>query len=186
MSWFCVIHSIYLVSSIFVSVKIEYDTPLNHSKNRREIQRLRAAGDNAANRSADLESQLTSLLAENARLVAETEELGDERTRLMVALGRARGDAETASKDAETCQQKAAQLQTAATAALADKDRLEREVGDLKWQLERLRKEQADDAPAKDELQRQLQAARTEVERCDRLRRCRSLLKSNAQILHVD
>ena len=28
MSWFCVIHSIYLVSSIFVSVKIEYDTPL--------------------------------------------------------------------------------------------------------------------------------------------------------------
>ena len=29
MSWFCVIHSIYLVSSIFVSVKIEYDTPLN-------------------------------------------------------------------------------------------------------------------------------------------------------------
>ena len=29
MSWFCVIHSIYLVSSIFVSVEIEYDTPLN-------------------------------------------------------------------------------------------------------------------------------------------------------------
>ena len=28
MSWFCVIHSIYLVSSISVSVKIEYDTPL--------------------------------------------------------------------------------------------------------------------------------------------------------------
>jgi chromosome segregation ATPase len=92
------------------------------------------------------------------KLRTKLDDLTKEKVILVQGFECARRKEETSSKDLELSQQQLTELQSTLVNIGANKDRLEREVGDFKWQLHKLKKDLEIQVAAMNELQLQLES----------------------------
>ncbi|XP_008206614.1 paramyosin-like [Nasonia vitripennis] len=134
-------------------------------ESRKELENSRADVDDLRKAKDELKSRLDASEALAVKLRAEVDSLSSENADLTAERDRLRADRVRLSDELEHSENRLVELQEALANTAANKDRLERELGDLKWQLDKLRKDLNAELIVRKESQDKLETANAEIER---------------------